>query len=102
MKFLLRVGHCKTEDIRAAPCTNSGTQVASNYGDALDRLLDAYQSIWAEIPLLSSFEDLTSGRPYTKTILSWIYRDILDFHREAIKYFRGKGMVLLHSTPQLI
>ncbi|KAL1846019.1 hypothetical protein Daus18300_014380 [Diaporthe australafricana] len=64
--------------------------VASNYADALDRLLEAYQTIWGELPLLGSFQDLTSGRPYAKTILSWIYSDILDFHREAMKYFRGK------------
>ncbi|KAJ0110210.1 hypothetical protein J7T55_000642 [Diaporthe amygdali] len=64
--------------------------VASKYADALDRLLEAYQTIWGELPLLSSLQDLTSGRPYTKTILSWIYHDILDFHREAMKYFRGK------------
>lgn len=71
--------------------TEIGVQVASKYADALDRLLEAYQTIWGELPLLSSFQDLTSGRPYTKTILSWIYHDILDFHREAMKYFRGKG-----------
>lgn len=76
-------------------------QVASNYGDALDRLLEAYQNIWGELPLLSSFQDLTSDRPYTKTILSWIYNDILEFHREAMKYFRGKGKIPSNSLGLL-
>lgn len=71
--------------------------MASNYGDVLDRLLEAYQNIWGELPLLSSFQGLTSGRPYTKTILSWIYHDILEFHREAMKYFRGKGKISSNS-----
>lgn len=87
---------------RTNACANINAQVASNYGDALDRLLEAYQIIWGELPLLSSFQDLTSGRPYTKTILSWIYHDILDFHREAMKYFRGKGKILSHSPTRRI
>lgn len=57
----------------------------------MDCLLDAYQTIWLELPFLSNFQELCSHRPYMKTILSWIYQDILEFHREAMAYFRNKG-----------
>lgn len=78
---------------------NICVQTASNYSDALDRLLEAYQIIWGELPLLNSFQELNSGRPYTKTILGWIYHDILEFHREAMKFFRSKGKIPLLSQP---
>lgn len=57
----------------------------------MDSLLDAYQTIWEELPFLESYQQLFSHRLYMKTILSWIYQDILDFHREAMSYFRNKG-----------
>lgn len=57
----------------------------------MDSLLDAYQTIWEELPLLGAFQKLFSDQPYMKTILSCIYQDILNFHREAMGYFRHKG-----------
>ncbi|KAJ4415216.1 hypothetical protein N0V82_007453 [Gnomoniopsis sp. IMI 355080] len=65
--------------------------VASNYSEAMDCLLDAYQTIWEELPFLGAFQELYTHRPYMKTVLSWIYQDILDFHREAMAYFRNKA-----------
>ncbi|KAK9774284.1 putative C2H2-type domain-containing protein [Seiridium cardinale] len=64
--------------------------VASNYVEALDSLLDAYQAIWEELPSLNSFQQLLQDRPYLQNVLRWIYQDIMDFHKEAMAYFRQK------------
>ncbi|KAK0732942.1 hypothetical protein B0T26DRAFT_682391 [Lasiosphaeria miniovina] len=63
---------------------------ASSYTEALDSLMDAYQAIWEELPLLEAYQPLIESRPDLKTVLVWVYQDILDFHREALRYFRHR------------
>ncbi|KAK3988674.1 hypothetical protein QBC44DRAFT_328722 [Cladorrhinum sp. PSN332] len=63
---------------------------ASSFTEALDSLLDAYQGIWEQLPLFEVYGSTLESRPYIRTILVWIYKDILDFHREAISYFRSR------------
>jgi hypothetical protein len=69
-------------------------KTTSTYSEALNRILDAYQNIGEEIPLLVDFE-LFAANPHLKQILGMIYKDILDFHMEAVRYFR-KSCESLH------
>ena len=62
-------------------------QVASNLTNAFDALLDAYQRIGEQIPLLIQYQTLFQTHPHMRQLLVDIYRDILDFHKEAIKHF---------------
>ncbi|KAK4220845.1 hypothetical protein QBC38DRAFT_493303 [Podospora fimiseda] len=63
---------------------------ASSFNDALNSLLDAYQEIWEQFPLFEVYGSTLEARPYLRTILVWIYKDILDFHQEAMRYFKSR------------
>ncbi|KAK6062398.1 zinc finger protein [Seiridium cupressi] len=47
-------------------------------------------AIWEELPSLNLFQQLFQDRPYLQNVLRWIYQDIMDFHKEAMAYFRQK------------
>ena len=64
--------------------------------------MDAYQTIWEEMPLLEAYQPLLESRPDLKTVLVWVYQDILDFHREALCYFRHSGTLHRVFEPLLM
>lgn len=66
--------------------------VASSHGDALNTLLEAYQEIGEHMPLLEQYESLMVNNPYLQQVVGFIYKDILDFHRKAMKHFRQRGL----------
>ena len=82
-------------------------QVASAYSEALDALLDAYEEIGNNLPLLSQYQDLSeharvSHNPHFQRALILIYTDILEFHKKALKYFQQRsrlGTSYLNPTP---
>ncbi|KAK0716576.1 hypothetical protein B0T21DRAFT_296583 [Apiosordaria backusii] len=63
---------------------------ASSFNEAFDSLLNAYQDIWEQLPLLEEYASALESRPHLRTVLMWIYKDILEFHREAIAYFKHR------------
>jgi hypothetical protein len=54
-------------------------------------LLDAYQQIGEQVPQLSQYQQLFATSAHMGTILAMIYQDILEFHREALKYFKQRS-----------
>ncbi|KAI2464722.1 hypothetical protein F4781DRAFT_411946 [Annulohypoxylon bovei var. microspora] len=64
--------------------------IANTFSEALHSVLDAYQEIGEQIPLFRGYEELFSSNAHMKSMLVLIYRDILEFHREAIKYFKQR------------
>ncbi|KAH0562509.1 hypothetical protein GP486_002801 [Trichoglossum hirsutum] len=73
--------------------------VASTFADAFDALLDAYQDIGENIPLLAQYESLFKDNPHMYTVLELIYADILEFHRKALGYFKQRmWRQLFHAT----
>ncbi|CAH0046236.1 unnamed protein product [Clonostachys solani] len=77
---------------------------ANMYTDAFNAVLDAYQDIGEQIPLLTDFEIFASNT-HMMEILGLIYTDILEFHREALRFFRKSCMSsanvpsLAHANP---
>lgn len=69
--------------------------MASSYAEAFDALLDAYQQIGENIPLLSQYQALFERNPHMRKVLEMIYADILRFHEKALKYFRQRGKDIL-------
>ncbi|KAF2686439.1 ankyrin [Lentithecium fluviatile CBS 122367] len=65
--------------------------VAGAYSDALNTLLDAYQEVGENMPLLMQYEALVSQSPSLQEILGLIYKDILTFHGKAMKHFRQRA-----------
>ncbi|KAI0595286.1 hypothetical protein F4775DRAFT_569708 [Biscogniauxia sp. FL1348] len=62
---------------------------ACNFSEAFNSLLDAYQQIGEFIPQLQSYQELQHclSNSYMRTVLALIYKDILEFHGVALKYF---------------
>ncbi|PVI07637.1 C2H2 domain-containing protein [Periconia macrospinosa] len=63
---------------------------ASNFADSFEILLDAYEQIGEQLPLLQEYEALFWDNPYMVEVLELMYMDILDFHQHALKFFSGK------------
>lgn len=66
-------------------------QVASNWADSFDILLDAYEQIGEQIPLLQQLQSLFEQSPHMRKVLELIYSDILEFHKRAIRFFSHRG-----------
>ena len=67
------------------------SQVASTFAAAFDALLDAYQRIAEQLPLLAQFEALFEANPRMQAALATVFQDIFFFHQRALKYFKGSG-----------
>ncbi|KAJ4407348.1 hypothetical protein N0V91_003932 [Didymella pomorum] len=64
---------------------------ASAYIDQFETLLDAYEKIGEQIPLLEQYKRLFSKDDQLKGALENMYVDILDFHESALQFFRDKA-----------
>ena len=71
--------------------------VAKNHTDAFNALLNAYLQISENIPQFSQYQTLFHGNPHMQEALSHIYKDILEFHREALRYFRTSSRLILSA-----
>ncbi|KAH7065669.1 hypothetical protein BKA63DRAFT_571819 [Paraphoma chrysanthemicola] len=73
--------------------------VARNYSEAFNALLDMYQEISENIPQFARYETLFISQPHMQLTLANIYCDILEFHKEALRYFRQRTWKeLFHAT----
>ena len=72
-------------------CLSSDKKIASTWAVAFDTLLDAYQQIGENIPLLGQYQAMFADNAYMQGILELIYKDILEFHRRALKFFKQRG-----------
>lgn len=70
-------------------------QVASTWAESFDTILDAYQQIGEQIPLLQQYQALFDHSPHMQRVLEMIYTDILEFHRRAIRALSGPGRMYL-------
>jgi len=67
--------------------------VASAWADAFDTLLDAYQQLAENIPLLEQYHSLFESNPRMASILAVIYEDILEFHQTALRVFKRPSKI---------
>ncbi|KAI4608163.1 hypothetical protein J4E80_009171 [Alternaria sp. BMP 0032] len=63
---------------------------ASTFADSFEQLLDAYERIGEQLPLLVEYESLFHKSPHMIEALEKMYLDILEFHRQALKFFSGR------------
>lgn len=64
------------------------TQTGCNYSEAFNSLLDAYLQIGELLPQLQAYQQHSLSNSYMRTVLALMYKDILEFHGTALKYFR--------------
>ena len=63
-------------------------QIASSFVDAFTELLGVYEEIGQRLPLVARFEKLFHKDPNMQRVLGYLYKDILEFHCLAWKYFQ--------------
>jgi hypothetical protein len=64
--------------------------IASTMKEAFSSVLDAYEQIADQMPILSAYHNLFKDRPYMRSLLVQIFEDILEFHLSAVRFFRKK------------
>ncbi|PSN71159.1 hypothetical protein BS50DRAFT_546300 [Corynespora cassiicola Philippines] len=62
---------------------------ASNFTDSFESLLDAYEQIGENLPMLTKYERLFHENDYMRSALELMYIDILEFHMHAKRFFSG-------------
>ncbi|KAH8733175.1 hypothetical protein GQ44DRAFT_821389 [Phaeosphaeriaceae sp. PMI808] len=65
---------------------------ASVFTDTFETLLEAYEQIGEQLPLLPEYESLFGDNQHLADALQWIFIDILTFHQHAIRFFQGKKL----------
>jgi hypothetical protein len=55
-------------------------------------LLQGYFEIGQSIPLLAEYQQLFVTNQFMQAALTSIFEDVLEFHWEAVQYFKHKGM----------
>ena len=73
-------------------------KVASSWADAFDTLLDAYQQLAENIPLLEQYHSLFQANPRMASVLAIIYEDILEFHQTALRVFKRQSKTIPLAT----
>ncbi|KAI9869154.1 MAG: hypothetical protein M1813_002978 [Trichoglossum hirsutum] len=62
--------------------------IASNFTGAFDTLLDTYQRIGENLPLLSKIDETFHSQPFVQAVLVRVYENILNFHLRSIRFFK--------------
>ncbi|KAH8594339.1 hypothetical protein B0O99DRAFT_574078 [Bisporella sp. PMI_857] len=60
----------------------------NTWADSFDTLLGAYQQLSESIPLFDQYHSLFETNPDMERVLIFIYDDILEFHRAALRFFK--------------
>ncbi|KAK8084662.1 Ankyrin repeat-containing protein [Apiospora hydei] len=63
-------------------------QIAGAFAKAFHELLDVYEKLGESIPMVLQFEKLFREDVNMRRVLSNMWKDILEFHRQALKYFQ--------------
>ncbi|KAK8069382.1 hypothetical protein PG994_005998 [Apiospora phragmitis] len=63
-------------------------QIAGAFAKAFHELLDMYEKLGESIPMVLQFEKLFREDVNMRKMLSTMWKDILEFHRQALRYFQ--------------
>ncbi|KAI8940928.1 hypothetical protein NX059_002183 [Plenodomus lindquistii] len=63
---------------------------ASTFTDSFELLIDAYEQIGEQLPMLMEYRELFFSDPKLVDALKAMYTDILEFHQRAISFFTEK------------
>jgi hypothetical protein len=67
--------------------------VVSTFAEALNALLDAYERIAEQLPMIAQLQSLFGGDANMQLALAPMYQDIFMFHKRALIYFKRSGML---------
>jgi hypothetical protein len=66
-------------------------QIASNYVESLDRLLEVYEQIGEAMPGMKEYEKVFDRYPRIRSVLEVYFCDILEFNLNALEVFDRPG-----------
>jgi hypothetical protein len=69
-------------------------QVTSQWADAFDVLLNQYQRIGESVPAFVLVQSLSDDRGHRTEIINSIFRNVFDFHKLALHFFKKTGLTL--------
>ena len=69
-------------------------QVASNYFHGYDKLLDVFHEIGSSLPQFHPIEEIFRGSDQMANYLGLFYAEIIEFHYQAMRFFRQTSIVL--------
>ena len=67
-------------------------QIASNYFDGYDKLLDAFHEIGSCLPQFHDVADIFQCSDTIANYLALFYAEIIEFHYQAMRFFRKTGI----------
>ncbi|KAH8587407.1 hypothetical protein B0O99DRAFT_733524 [Bisporella sp. PMI_857] len=73
-------------------------QLASEYNDIFDKLLDAYCQIAEAMPQFDRLQVSFCNDASFQAVLAMVYTDILEFHQRAYKFFRRRAWHLFFDS----
>ena len=77
-------------------CANE--QLADEHTSAFDKLIDAYEQIQKAMPVFSQLHRAFGNDDRFQVVLSWVYKDILEFHQAAYRFFRRRSWVIFFNS----
>ena len=63
-------------------------QVASNYFQGYDKLLDVFHEIGSSLPQFQEIAEIFRGSDQIANYLGLLYSEIIEFHYQAMRFFR--------------
>ncbi|KAF9878419.1 hypothetical protein CkaCkLH20_03911 [Colletotrichum karsti] len=72
--------------------------VADTFSHAFSELLDTYEQLGDTLLLLLQTRELFPNDAHMAKILSSIYKDVLEFHRQAFKYFQQPSQCFINNS----
>lgn len=63
-------------------------QISSSWAEAFHDLVEMYEKIGESLPQLLQTERLFRDDTAMRRVLALVYKDILEFHRLAMRYFK--------------
>ena len=69
-------------------------QVASHYFHGYDKLLDVFYEIGFSFPQFQEIAEIFRGSDQMANYLSLFYADIIEFHYQAMRFFRQTSIAL--------
>ena len=70
-------------------------KVSSTYMKSFTKVLDSMAQIGAELPHFKAYAQLFERREPVQRVLELFFKDILDFHLTALRFFRLKRTCLI-------
>jgi hypothetical protein len=66
--------------------------LAADYDNAFEKLISAYSQIAEHLPRFDRLSEAYRNHPDFQRVIALVYGDILEFHRQAYKFFKRSGM----------